>query len=80
MNDLHRMELYPIGGQKLEPFNEPQERGATKYEEKIIARNLFNSATSLLQGTQTHKVYVDSNGKTWRSVTIEYEGEALNDL
>ncbi len=75
------MELYPIGGQTLEPFNEPQERrGATKYEEKIIARNLFNSATSLLQGTQVHKVYVDSNGKTWRSVTIEYEGEALNDL
>ena len=74
------MEQYPIGGQTLEPFNEPQERGATKYEEKIIARNLFNSATSLLQGTQTHKVYVDSNGKTWRSVTIEYEGEALNDL
>ena len=74
-----------IGGQKLEPFDEPfnepkEKRGATKYEEKIIARNLFNSATSLLQGTQTHKVYVDSNGKTWRSVTIEYEGEALNDL
>ena len=74
-----------IGGQKLEPFDEPfnepkEKRGATKYEEKIIARNLFNSATSLLQGTQTHKVYKDSSGKTWRSVTIEYEGEALNDL
>ena len=64
----------------MEPFNEPQERGATKYEEKIIARNLFHSATSLLQGTQTHKVYKDINAKTWRSVTIEYEGEALNDL
>lgn len=65
----------------MEAFNEPQERrGATKYEEKIIARNLFNSATSLLQGTQIHKVYKDSSGKTWRAVIIEYEGEALNEL
>ena len=72
-----------IGGQKLEPFDEPfnpPHHVTTKVEERIIARNLFNSATSLLQGTQIHKVYKDSNGKTWRSVTIEYEGEALNDL
>ena len=64
----------------MKPFNEPQKkRGATKVEERIIARNLFNSATSLLQGTQIHKVHKDSSGKTWRSVTIEYQGDALND-
>jgi hypothetical protein len=76
------MELYPIGGQKLEPFDEPFNPPAhvtTKVEERIIARNLFNSATSLLHGTQTHKVHKDGSGKTWRSVTIEYEGDALND-
>ena len=64
----------------MEKFNEPQKRrGATKVEERIIAKNLFDSATSLLQGTQIHKVYKDSSGKTWRSVIIEYQGDALND-
>ena len=63
----------------MEDFNQPSKHVTTKVEERIIARNLFNSATSLLQGTQIHKVYVDSNGKTWRSVTIEYEGDVIND-
>ena len=50
----------------------------TKPEERIIARDLFNTATSLLQATQIHKVHKDSKGNTWRSVTIEYQGDALN--
>ena len=72
-----------IGGQKLEPFDEPfnpPHHVTSKYEERIIAHNLCDSSTSLLKGTQTHNLQKDSNGKTWRSVTIEYEGEALNDL
>ena len=63
----------------MEGFNQPSRPTTTKVEERIIARNLFNSATSLLQGTQIHKTHKDSNGKTWRSVTIEYQGDALND-
>ena len=46
-----------------------------KHEEKIIAQNLFDSATSLLQGTQIHKIHKDNNGKTWKSITIEYDNE-----
>tara|TARA_R110002050_G_scaffold145455_1_gene270951 strand:- start:1552 stop:1746 length:195 start_codon:yes stop_codon:yes gene_type:complete len=61
----------------MEPFNPPR-HVTTKVEERIIARNLFNSATSLLQGTQIHKVHKDSSGNTWRSVTIEYQGDALD--
>ena len=42
---------------------------------KVIADTLINNLTSLLGGTLTTRLHVDSRGKTWKSITIEYTDE-----